>query len=293
MVIMIKKVIINSDDFGATKNINRAIFYLIKNKCISSTSIIPNSLYFNHAIKLLSYSYNRNFSVGVHLNLTLGSALSPDLKYLCDNNNVFKNSPYFFFSLILNKNKKDIIKEIYKEFDAQIMKARKFLTKKISHLDSHNHIHMNPLIFKIVRKLAKKYKIKHIRYVNEEIILNNFFINFQKKLRSFNYLKLFLIKLCNLFNKIKINRVFYGLADSGYINKKIIENIIKFSKSNILEICIHPSISADGKNYYNNNDDYNAFNSPWRQMEFRTLIELSKSSFSKSKFYKLTNYNEI
>ena len=152
---------------------------------------------------------------------------------------------------------------------------------------------MNPLIFNIVKKLAKKYKIKHIRYVNEEIISSNFFINFIEKLYSFNYLKLLLIKLCNLFNEIKINRVFFGLIDSGYINKKIIENIIKFSKSNILEICIHPSLSTDRKYYYNNKNDYNAFNSSWRQLEFKALIELSKSSFSKSKFYKLTNYAEI
>ena len=46
---------------------------------------------------------------------------------------------------------------------------------KLSHFDSHEYIHHSPWIFKIINDLGKEFKINKIRFVNEKIIIRNYF----------------------------------------------------------------------------------------------------------------------
>lgn len=55
------------------------------------------------------------------------------------------------------------LEEIKQELDAQICKILDSEIK-ITHLDTHQHVHMLPGIRRVVGKLAKKYSIPAIRY---------------------------------------------------------------------------------------------------------------------------------
>ena len=91
---------------------------------------------------------------------------------------------------------------VYEELKAQI---KKVLSDgiKLPHFDSHEHIHHSPWLFKIITTLGKEFKINKIRFVNEKIIIRNYFKNIYYKLKSLNYFKHFIINICN--KKIKNN----------------------------------------------------------------------------------------
>lgn len=289
------KIIINADDFGASKEINNGILYLIKKKKISSTSVIANGIFINTYIKKLKNINKKIFSVGVHLNLTSGKSLRKNLNYICNKKNYFNRSLFFFFFIIyFSPKKKKILNQIYLELDAQI----NFLKKKklaISHLDSHNHVHSNPLIFRIVKKLAIKHNIKIIRSLNEKIIFKNFFLNFKKKILKLNYLKFIIVRVNKFFNSNN-NIIFYGLIESGLINRNYINNIFRDAKNQTFEICVHPSKQTKAikgvkeivKKYYNKKD-VESFYSVERSNEFSELCKLKLNK----KFLSLINFNNI
>jgi predicted glycoside hydrolase/deacetylase ChbG (UPF0249 family) len=58
--------------------------------------------------------------------------------------------------------------EVERELDAQISKVLDYGIR-VSHLDSHQHIHMLPGIRKVVGELAGKYSISAIRYPKESL----------------------------------------------------------------------------------------------------------------------------
>ena len=58
----------------------------------------------------------------------------------------------------LNREKEIIDNLIYLEFKAQILKVKKEGVR-ISHFDSHEHIHHSPFIYRIVKNLARNLEL--------------------------------------------------------------------------------------------------------------------------------------
>ncbi len=238
-----KRLIINCDDLGISEETNLGIIDCLFNKKASSASIIANGIFFNHAIKNIKNKTPDNF-FGLHLNLTEGSALSSDsLELLTDEKFNFNYKPSSFFLMNLHRNK--IIDDlIYLEFKAQIIRV---LNEgiKISHFDSHEHIHHSPFIYRILKKLGKEFGINKIRLVKESIVLKNLFKDFSNKFVSKNYVKLFLLNFCS--KRIQNNfflspNYFYGILNSGKIDRDEFFLYLKnIKQDSVTELCIHPA----------------------------------------------------
>lgn len=144
--------IINADDFGATREINSAIVTCFKKEIINSTTIMVNMPYFNEAVEL---SFQNNFSdkIGIHINLTTGKPLTninePELVneqgYLKED---IMHKPSIFFSAGL---KQKIKEEIYAQYE-KLAQANINCT----HIDSHHHVHQLPWLAPLFIKLAKE-----------------------------------------------------------------------------------------------------------------------------------------
>jgi len=82
------KLIINADDFGLTRGVNRAVFDLAGRGSLSSTTVLVNQPYASEAVELLKLP---NFSVGLHCNLTEGAPISKpeSIPFLVDANGAF------------------------------------------------------------------------------------------------------------------------------------------------------------------------------------------------------------
>jgi hypothetical protein len=149
-------VIINADDLGTSQKINDTIFELMSAKLITSATLIANAPCFDEASKKISLFPKCSF--GVHLNITIFQPLfkNDKLRALFNENGCFNSK---IKNIIITPS---LSNGIYLEFCAQI---EKILSSgiKISHIDSHQHVHTIPSIFLILKLVQKKYNIRKVR----------------------------------------------------------------------------------------------------------------------------------
>lgn len=144
------KMIFNADDFGLTEGINLAIIDAFKNGVVRSTTLMANSLAYEHAVELAHE--NPDLCVGIHLVGTYGKPLTKTNSTLVDANGNFKRFP--------DEGTPNIDPEqMFIEWCAQIDKVSKDIN--LTHFDSHHHIHLHPLLLPITERIAKKYNLKY------------------------------------------------------------------------------------------------------------------------------------
>lgn len=250
---MKKQLIINTDDFGISDSVNNAVSEAFKNGILTSASLMANAPSFENAVKLLEEL--PSLSVGVHLNVvefsTLLQNLNPD-SLLYDKNGKYNNG---FLQLLLKSYNKTFLEELEQDFRLQIEKIKN--VAKITHIDSHVHVHAIPNIFKLVCKLAKEYNINNIRTQFEYPYL----VSDIKKIFSLKYpinlVKVLLLNCFTLINCVNINR--YGLDTNnniigvnytGCMDKNSICSALK-NTTKLTELLLHPSTNPEEISHYN------------------------------------------
>lgn len=154
-----RKLIINADDFGWSKDINTACVTLASAGNLTSVSYMANSCINTH--EELSRLKNLNISIGVHLNISTGKPVNPSTKHspLVAQDGSFKENNKNTKEALLNTFRIDTIQN---EFNAQI-ESVKGLGVVISHLDTHHHIAKNPTIAYVMARCAHKHGINCVR----------------------------------------------------------------------------------------------------------------------------------
>lgn len=151
-----RRLIINADDFGFTAGINRGIRKALTEGVVSSISVMPN-LPWAEEIKDIANQFPR-VSIGYHLNLTKGRPLLPPERV-----NTLVESDGFFLNRPSKLAAAAELKQMEEEIRAQLEKILSYGIR-ISHLDSHHHLHYHPKVLPLAVKIAKEYGIKAIRY---------------------------------------------------------------------------------------------------------------------------------
>jgi predicted glycoside hydrolase/deacetylase ChbG (UPF0249 family) len=159
------RVIINADDFGLNTSINLSIRDLLEKKLITSSTIIANGPCFKQAVAIASLFPMCSF--GVHLNITTLRPLTSNLglKKILDKNGNFNDKIFYTYPDYRLKT------AIFAEWCAQIRKINSHGIK-ISHIDSHKHVHTIPKLFGILKRTQKKCKIKKVRITRNIYSLN-------------------------------------------------------------------------------------------------------------------------
>lgn len=146
LVIQVKKLIVNADDFGLTNGVNAGTVKAFKNGIVCSATLMVNGEAAEEAFELVKE--NPKLGVGIHLVLTFGRPISKKLKNIVDANGDFLKQS------VLREREIDL-EEVEVEFRAQI---EQFTSNGITptHIDSHHHVHMIEEIFPLVIKLANE-----------------------------------------------------------------------------------------------------------------------------------------
>ncbi|MBQ4114515.1 ChbG/HpnK family deacetylase [bacterium] len=209
---MTKKFILNADDFGMSKALNRAVLEGYNSGILKSVSLVANGESFEDALNNV-LSVCPDLGVGIHLNLTDGVSLCQDLSTLTNENGEFNNSYLQLLIKSYNPKETEFLEQVEREFRRQIEKVMS--KTKVFHIDSHNHIHTIPKIFDIVCRLAKEYGIKQVRTHFEKF----YFVPDVRKHLGFRYISnLFKIALFNIFTVVNENIVHkYELKTNDYI----------------------------------------------------------------------------
>lgn len=160
-----KFLIINADDLGLHPYINQAIINAHQKGAVTSTTLIASGSAFDEAIQIALHA--PNLSVGAHLTLVGGLppvAAANLIPSLLTSGGVFRDNHITFICDWLqgkiNQN------EIFIEWSAQIEKIQA-TGISVSHLDSHQHLHVLPGLSELVLKVAKKYSISAVRIPKE------------------------------------------------------------------------------------------------------------------------------
>ena len=212
------QIIINADDFGLNEHCSKAIAQAFREGLITDTTMMATGEYFDEAVKLAN---EQGFidKIGIHLNLTEGEPLTEDIK-ACPR--FVTNGRY---NKLYNRTKpltKEEQSAIYKELTAQVEKIQK-AGIRITHADSHHHIHTGIFIAPIAAKVCKEHGITKMRL--------------HRNLGQINAIKRFVKK--------KYNR---WLHKQGFITTDYFAYIIDIENADIpdnTEIMVHPDFDKN------------------------------------------------
>ncbi len=142
-----KRLIINADDFGFTRDVNAGIVHAHRHGVLTSTTLMANGGAFEDAVRLARET--PTLDMGCHLVLIQGCSLLTG--------NPFPESPGDLIGALLRRRL-----NIYAELRAQIEKILAAGIKP-THLDSHKHSHLAPNVFHAVVRLAHEFDIPYVR----------------------------------------------------------------------------------------------------------------------------------
>jgi hopanoid biosynthesis associated protein HpnK len=160
------KLIVHADDFGISEQVNSGILEAHNQGILTSTSIMATGAAFEDAVAMCRTA--PALDVGIHLTLVeeqslVSKELIPSL--LDADGRFYGHATAFTKRYFAGKIR---IAEVIRELEAQIQKVLDH-GLAISHLDSHQHVHMLPDIWRAVVGLAKKYHIPAVRLAREKL----------------------------------------------------------------------------------------------------------------------------
>lgn len=144
------RVVINADDLGLSKSVNESVFRLARLGAITSVSLLAVGSNVEAALEWAGTQ--DNVSIGVHLCLTDGFKPITQASGIVNKEGKFPSLTGFAGKAICGLVSEETI---YEEWRAQIELIRS-RGIKVSHLDSHQHVHMLPSIAPVIIRLAKE-----------------------------------------------------------------------------------------------------------------------------------------
>jgi len=242
-----KSLIINADDFGLHETVNLGIIHGFTVGCITSTTIMASGNAFEHAVTLASA--NPQLGVGVHLTLVGEKPVChPDqITSLVDQQGCLAPQyPQFLLRYLLGQIH---LVDIRRELTAQVQKVVDSGIK-ITHLDSHQHMHTVPGISTVTMDIAKKFGIKAVRIPAEPY----FFVGGYQCSAIRMIARAGLTCLAQVarekFRKggLAMPQHFFGMLAGGNMREEFLLNIIDALPDGISEIMMHPGTNNEELN---------------------------------------------
>lgn len=157
--------LIHADDYGITVEQARRILFLSSSSkrrgALNSLSVFVNSPAFSDASELVKpYLEQNDMQVRLHLNLVEGApACNPsNIPLLVNERGMFRNNFLGLLMLSLGTKRKELFNQLTSECREQIRRFTAQFPSQKSHLrlDSHQHTHAIPLVYKALAKALQE-----------------------------------------------------------------------------------------------------------------------------------------
>jgi len=232
--------IINADDYGHCREVNIAVEELAMAERLGGVSILANGNCWEQAVGF-SRSHPK-LSAGVHLNAVEGKPVSdsPDIRVLTGQDGSFVSLVVLLKRWLLHP--AAVLGAIETEWRAQIEKLIR-AGLKLTHADSHQHLHAFPPAYRCAVKLCLEYSIPALRWPSE----NGSWV---RRLAGFTALKFALVVSSRTVPQAKLfrNDQFLGFRRAGaYELTELIEDL-RCLPPGVTELALHPSM-RDGQPY--------------------------------------------
>ena len=276
------KLIVNADDLGLSEPVNEGIARAHLNGIVTSASIMANGSGFDHAVRVCRSI--PSLDLGIHLTLIEEKPLLPAeaIPSLVTAGGRLHNHAKTFMKRYVSGNIQ--LQHVRAELDAQI---KKVLSRglSISHLNSHQHVHMLPHILSITVDLAKKYNIPAIRVPREYLK----FYMLQRAAGIFRVGELFVLNsFCRFGRTMTARRTDYfaGFFFGGNLDKENLRQVLQsLPTSGTCELMCHPG-DEDTKTKYGH----------WRYHwsdELQALVDPEIVNLVKQKDIRLISYRQL
>ncbi|MBS1502192.1 MAG: ChbG/HpnK family deacetylase [Bacteroidetes bacterium] len=216
--------IANADDFGSASSVNKAILYCYEKGIVNSSSLMVNTSHCDEAVEII-HQFSTIVNVGVHVNLAEGKPLTNFNEI-----NFLKGDGSFDFirtnkklNFLNSGEKASFMKEISAQID-------KLLSQKVklTHIDSHCHLHTLPAFYGLFIEAAKRYNLR---------------LRLAQTYFEGNYLNFFYRKYLNgILKRKNINYSDYFETPDRYICR----NQKRDDRDKITEIMLHPDLDSEG-----------------------------------------------
>ena len=138
---MARKLIVNADDFGFTRDVNLGILEAHRDGILTATTLMATGAAFDDAIQI-AREYP-SLDVGCHLVLVQGPGFPASVPQLIRAVAAKRIQPY-----------EEFVKQIRRILDAGISPT---------HLDTHKHTHLLPPVLDAIARVSEEFKISWIR----------------------------------------------------------------------------------------------------------------------------------
>jgi len=235
----VKRLIVNADDFGLNPAVNRAIIDGHASGCITSTSLMAGGPAYYEAIGMADAC--PGLGIGVHLTLVGERPVADPSRVpsLVDGEGRLpENYLQFLARFLLGK---VALAEVRCELAAQLDKVAADGIA-VSHVDSHQHLHVFPGILDIVLDLAAERSIRALRIPDEPLLFTGGYPFAVGRIIGRTGLSL----LAGWARRKARSRgfaapdFFFGMLAGGNMQEQYILNIINALPPGTSEIMVHP-----------------------------------------------------
>ena len=156
----VRRLIVNADDFGLTRGVNRGIAICHREGIVTSSTLMANSRAFEDAVAQAKKL--PRLGVGCHVVLIDGAPQLPasELPSLAGRSGRFRDSLMdFVYCALRGRLHED---EIEREATVQIRKIQA-TGLAVTHIDTHKHTHMFPAVLRPLLRAAKRCGVRAIR----------------------------------------------------------------------------------------------------------------------------------
>jgi predicted glycoside hydrolase/deacetylase ChbG (UPF0249 family) len=143
-----RRLIVNADDFGFTRDVNDGIIEAHRSGILTATTLMANGDAFDHAVLLARGT--PSLDIGCHLVLVQETSVFDPSRSL----------PSTLRELMQALLQRKL--PVYEEFSAQVRKIARAGIRP-SHLDTHKHTHLLPPVLDAVARVAREFGIRWVR----------------------------------------------------------------------------------------------------------------------------------
>ena len=240
--------VINADDLGKNPSVNAAIEKAHCAGILNSASIMAGGEAFDGAVELVRRL--PGLSVGLHATFCDGRSVLPhsEIPGLADESGFFEKSPakaglkYWTQRKSEKGKEKDLTGQLEAEVEAQFDRLQAAGIRP-SHVDSHHHLHVHPVLFKILCKAARKRGVRWMRMPPGPF--DGFFAWASRpEWAAFKTLEFFNARAALAMGFHLANT--YGLSHTGRVCEDYLMGLLPRLRGPVAEVFLHPDLSTPG-----------------------------------------------
>ncbi len=237
-----RRVIVNGDDFGLAVPVNEAILEAHCRGVLTSASLMVGAAAAADAVERARQV--PTLRIGLHVVLVEGRAVLPAelIPDLVNSRGEFSDYPAR--SGLRYALKPGIRRQLEAEIRAQFEAFRK-TGLPLDHADSHNHLHLHPMILNLILEIGRDYGLHALRLPNEPAIPSWRASRKQLAARLASWM---LLSPLILFMKSRLRRAgmrcndfIFGMVDTGAMTAGLLRRIAQNLPEGVTEIYCHPS----------------------------------------------------